>query len=62
LSNFLRSFWQRQVDTAEKETPAYRNPPLPLTRIKKVTKSDPDVNLKVCRSLSLHHKTMSSVR
>ncbi|KAG1815810.1 hypothetical protein EV424DRAFT_1285626, partial [Suillus variegatus] len=40
--------WQRQVDT---ETPGYRNPPLPLTRIKKVMKSDPDVNLKVCRSI-----------
>ncbi|KAG1815813.1 hypothetical protein EV424DRAFT_1325252, partial [Suillus variegatus] len=43
-----RSFWQRQVDT---ETPGYRNPPLPLTRIKKVT-SDPDVNSKVCRSIT----------
>ncbi|KAG1799254.1 uncharacterized protein HD556DRAFT_1231682, partial [Suillus plorans] len=43
-----RSFWQRQVDT---ETPGYRNPSLPLTRTKKVIKNDPDVNLKVCRSI-----------
>ena len=47
LNDFLRSFWQRQVDAAEQETPDYRHPPLPLARIKKVMKSDPDV--KVCR-------------
>ncbi|KAG1884640.1 hypothetical protein F4604DRAFT_1574423, partial [Suillus subluteus] len=47
-SDFLRSFWQRQVDAAEQETPDYRHPPLPLARIKKVMKSDPDV--KACRS------------
>ena len=46
LPDFLRSFWQRQVDTAEQETPDFRHPPLPLARIKKVMKSDPDV--KVC--------------
>lgn len=46
LNDFLRSFWQRQVDAAEQETPDYRHPPLPLARIKKVMKSDPDV--KVC--------------
>ncbi|KAG1872837.1 hypothetical protein C8R48DRAFT_594433, partial [Suillus tomentosus] len=40
LNEFLRSSWQRQMDT---ETPNYWNPPLPLTCIKKVT-SDPDVN------------------
>lgn len=45
LSEFLRSFWQRQVDTAEQETPDYRHPPLPLARIKKVMKSDPDVKV-----------------
>lgn len=49
LNDFLRSFWQRQVDAAEQETPDYRHPPLPLARIKKVMKSDPDV--KVCRSV-----------
>ncbi|CCM03248.1 uncharacterized protein FIBRA_05374 [Fibroporia radiculosa] len=43
LQDFLRSFWQRQVDAAEQETPDYRHPPLPLARIKKVMKSDPEV-------------------
>ncbi|KAH9483295.1 Nuclear transcription factor Y subunit C-2 [Psilocybe cubensis] len=43
LNEFLRSFWQRQITTAEEETPDYRHPPLPLARIKKVMKSDPDV-------------------
>ncbi|KZV62977.1 histone-fold-containing protein [Peniophora sp. CONT] len=43
LHEFLRSFWQRQVDQAEEEVPDYRHPPLPLARIKKVMKSDPDV-------------------
>ncbi|VDB96759.1 unnamed protein product [Peniophora sp. CBMAI 1063] len=43
LHEFLRSFWQRQVDMAEEEVPDYRHPPLPLARIKKVMKSDPDV-------------------
>lgn len=46
LPEFLQSFWRRQVDTAEQETPDFRHPPLPLARIKKVMKSDPDV--KVC--------------
>ncbi|KII89242.1 hypothetical protein PLICRDRAFT_53705 [Plicaturopsis crispa FD-325 SS-3] len=45
LHDFLRSFWQRQVDAAEQETPDYRHPPLPLARIKKVMKSDPDVKM-----------------
>ncbi|PCH41785.1 histone-fold-containing protein [Wolfiporia cocos MD-104 SS10] len=45
LQDFLRSFWQRQVDAAEQETPDYRHPPLPLARIKKVMKSDPDVKV-----------------
>ncbi|EIN04272.1 hypothetical protein PUNSTDRAFT_76432, partial [Punctularia strigosozonata HHB-11173 SS5] len=40
---FLRNFWQRQVDTAENETPDYRHPALPLARIKKVMKSGPEV-------------------
>ncbi|EAU82385.2 nuclear transcription factor Y [Coprinopsis cinerea okayama7 len=50
LNDFLRNFWQRQVDAAEQETPDYRHPPLPLARIKKVMKSDPDVK----RSLTNH--------
>ncbi|OBZ65468.1 Nuclear transcription factor Y subunit C-2 [Grifola frondosa] len=45
LHDFLRSFWQRQVDAAEQETPDYRHPPLPLARIKKVMKSDPEVKM-----------------
>jgi nuclear transcription factor Y, gamma len=45
LHEFLHSFWQRQVDAAEQETPDYRHPPLPLARIKKVMKSDPDVKV-----------------
>ena len=45
LPEFLRSFWRRQVDTAEQETPDFRHPPLPLARIKKVMKSDPDVKV-----------------
>lgn len=45
LHEFLRSFWQRQIDAAEQETPDYRHPPLPLARIKKVMKSDPEVKV-----------------
>ncbi|KXN92571.1 Nuclear transcription factor Y subunit C-2 [Leucoagaricus sp. SymC.cos] len=45
LNEFLRSFWQRQINLAEQETPDYRHPPLPLARIKKVMKSDPDVKM-----------------
>ncbi|EJD00740.1 histone-fold-containing protein [Fomitiporia mediterranea MF3/22] len=45
LPDFLRAFWQRQVDTAEQETPDFRHPPLPLARIKKVMKSDPEVKM-----------------
>ncbi|KAI0686149.1 histone-fold-containing protein [Earliella scabrosa] len=45
LNDFLRSFWQRQIDAAEEETPDYRHPPLPLARIKKVMKSDPEVKM-----------------
>ncbi|TFY63295.1 hypothetical protein EVG20_g6379 [Dentipellis fragilis] len=45
LHDFLRSFWQRQITAAEEETPDYRHPPLPLARIKKVMKSDPEVKM-----------------
>ena len=51
LNDFLRSFWQRQVDNAEQETPDYRHPPLPLARIKKVMKSDPDVKVRIWNGL-----------
>jgi len=47
LNQFLQNFWQRQIDAAENETPDYRHPPLPLARIKKVMKSDPDVKVGV---------------
>jgi hypothetical protein len=50
LNDFLRSFWQRQVDAAEQETPDYRHPPLPLARIKKVMKSDPEVKVSCAAS------------
>ena len=45
LHEFLPKFWQRQVFAAENETPDYRHPALPLARIKKVMKSDPDVKV-----------------
>ena len=54
LNDFLRSFWQRQVDAAEQETPDYRHPPLPLARIKKVMKSDPDVKVRISQCLSYY--------
>ena len=47
LHEFLHSFWQTQVDAAEREIPDYRHPPLPLARIKKVMKSDPDVKVRL---------------
>jgi hypothetical protein len=53
LNEFLRSFWQRQIDAAEQETPDYRHPPLPLARIKKVMKSDPDVKVSGILYISL---------
>ncbi|QRV86523.1 Histone-like transcription factor (CBF/NF-Y) and archaeal histone [Ceratobasidium sp. AG-Ba] len=43
LEGFLRYFWQCQIATAEREDPDFKHPPLPLARIKKVMKSDPDV-------------------
>ena len=49
LDDFLVSFWKRQVATAESDPPHYgKHPPLPLARIKKVMKADPDV--RVCTS------------
>ena len=46
LKDLLPSFWQRQVDAAEKEVPDYRHPALPLARIKKVMKNDPEVKVR----------------
>ncbi|KIY65998.1 histone-fold-containing protein [Cylindrobasidium torrendii FP15055 ss-10] len=45
LNDFLRAFWQRQIDTAEQETPDFKHPALPLARIKKVMKSDPEIKM-----------------
>ncbi|KAF8325640.1 histone-fold-containing protein, partial [Cantharellus anzutake] len=45
LDVFLPSFWNRQVAIAEGESPDFKHPPLPLARIKKVMKSDPDVKM-----------------
>jgi hypothetical protein len=45
LNEFLRSFWQRQINAAEQEMPDSKHPPLPIARIKKVMKSDPDVKV-----------------
>lgn len=55
LHEFLPTFWRRQIDAAEQETPDYRHPPLPLARIKKVMKSDPEVKVGLSpRHLFLH--------
>ncbi len=62
LNEFLRSFWQRQVDSAEQETPDFRHPALPLARIKKVMKSDPDVKVSVPRTRRSSHIQNSSVK
>ncbi|KAJ1309909.1 hypothetical protein OPQ81_006669 [Rhizoctonia solani] len=45
LEGFLRYFWQCQIATAEREEPDFKHPPLPLARIKKVMKSDPEVKM-----------------
>ncbi|KAG2092819.1 uncharacterized protein F5147DRAFT_585716, partial [Suillus discolor] len=53
-NDFLCSFWQRQVDTAEKETAGYRKSSAPsLTYIKQVMKSD-------LEGMSLHHKIIAN--
>lgn len=51
LETFLSQFWTRQIATAEDEEPNVKNTTLPLARIKKVMKSDPEV--KVSHSLPL---------
>lgn len=45
LEGFLRYFWQCQIATAEREEPDFKHPPLPLARIKKVMKNDPEVKM-----------------
>ena len=61
LNDFLKSFWQRQIDSAEQETPDYRHPALPLARIKKVMKSDPDVKVNSWWSLPTNRLTLSRI-
>ncbi|ODN76874.1 hypothetical protein L202_05461 [Cryptococcus amylolentus CBS 6039] len=45
LDSFLESFWTRQMDTVEGETPDWKSYNLPLARIKKVMKSDEEVKM-----------------
>ncbi|CAE6495541.1 unnamed protein product [Rhizoctonia solani] len=45
LEGFLRYFWQSQIATAERDEPDFKHPPLPLARIKKVMKNDPEVKM-----------------
>lgn len=45
LHSFLESFWTRQMDTVECETPDWKSYNLPLARIKKVMKSDEEVKV-----------------
>lgn len=53
LESFLRYFWQCQITTAERDDPDFKHPPLPLARIKKVMKNDPDVKVS-----TLHSRTI----
>jgi nuclear transcription factor Y, gamma len=61
ISDFLPTFWQRQVDAAENEPTDFRHPALPLARIKKVMKSDPDVKVRVCWSGKFEMLTVEQV-
>jgi hypothetical protein len=45
LETFLPLFWDRQTQTVENEDPDIKHTPLPLARIKKVMKSDPEVKV-----------------
>jgi nuclear transcription factor Y gamma len=45
LEGFLKYFWQCQIATAEQDEPDFKHPPLPLARIKKVMKNDPEVKV-----------------
>lgn len=45
LNSFLESFWARQMDSVERETPDFKTYNLPLARIKKVMKSDEEVKM-----------------
>jgi len=47
LETFQATFWAKQIAIAEDERPDIKHAPLPLARIKKVMKSDPDVKVKI---------------
>lgn len=47
LETFQATFWSNQIAVAEEEKPDIKHAPLPLARIKKVMKSDPDVKVHV---------------
>ncbi|KAF9975095.1 hypothetical protein BGZ73_001356 [Actinomortierella ambigua] len=42
---FAQEFWEEQIAAAEQFDSDFKNHPLPLARIKKVMKSDPDVKM-----------------
>lgn len=43
---FAKEFWEDQLATVEETEPDFKNHPLPLARIKKVMKSDPEVKVR----------------
>ncbi|KAL7415692.1 histone-fold-containing protein [Mrakia frigida] len=45
LDDFLESFWTSRMELAESEDPDFKHHVLPLARIKKVMKSDEDVQM-----------------
>ncbi|KAF9300295.1 hypothetical protein BGZ74_008039 [Mortierella antarctica] len=42
---FAKEFWEEQLVAVEESEPDFKNHPLPLARIKKVMKSDPEVKM-----------------
>lgn len=52
LEKFQANFWAKQISVAEAERPDAKHAILPLARIKKVMKSDPDVKVCICPSSS----------
>lgn len=53
LEKFQANFWAKQISVAEAERPDAKHAILPLARIKKVMKSDPDVKVCICPSAQL---------
>ncbi|KAG0002423.1 hypothetical protein BGZ79_003012 [Entomortierella chlamydospora] len=45
---FAQDFWEEQILAAEQSDSDFKNHPLPLARIKKVMKSDPEVKIFIC--------------